>query len=71
MITGVVRRLSYNDPTMEQKDAVTAFVSGRDVFISLPTNGGTSLCYACLFLTYRATSLHMPLLLVHNMLTQH
>ena len=32
---------------MEQKDAVTAFVSGRDVFVSLPTSGG-ELCYVCL-----------------------
>jgi len=32
---------------MEQKDVVTAFVSQRDVFVSLPTSG-SELCYVCL-----------------------
>ena len=27
-----VRRLGYESPTTEQKDAVTAFVKGKDVF---------------------------------------
>ena len=32
----------------EQKDALVAFVSGRDVFVSLPTGFSKSLCYSCL-----------------------
>lgn len=32
----------------EQKDALVAFASGRDVFVSLPTGFGKSLCYSCL-----------------------
>ena len=43
-----VRRLGYESPTTEQKDAVTAFVKGKDVFVSFPTGSGKSLCYACL-----------------------
>ena len=32
-----VRRLGYDSPTTQQKEAVTAFVKGNDVFVSLPT----------------------------------
>jgi len=31
---------------MEQKEAVKAFVDGNDVFVSLPTGFGKSLCFA-------------------------
>ena len=44
-IKGAVRRLG---PTMEQKHAVTAFISRMDVFISLSTSGSKLLCYVCL-----------------------
>jgi len=30
----------------EQKEAVKAFVEGNDVFVSLPTGFGKSLCFA-------------------------
>ena len=32
----------------EQKEAITAFANGRDVFVSLPTGYGKSVCYGCL-----------------------
>ena len=44
--------LGYTAPRTEQVQAVEKFVSGCDVFVSLPTGGGKSLCYACLPLVY-------------------
>ena len=38
----VSSRLGYNHPKPGQAEAVTAFVLGRDVFISLPTGYGKS-----------------------------
>ena len=31
----------------EQKDAITAFLNGKDVFVSLPTGSGKLLCIDC------------------------
>ena len=36
----------------EQLDVVTSFIEGNDVFVSLPTGGGKSLCLACLPLVF-------------------
>ena len=47
-ISNASRCLGYGDLTEEQREAVTHFVSGQDVFISLPTGAGKSLCYALL-----------------------
>ena len=38
-------RLGYKDIRPMQKIAVQSFVQGRDVFVSLPTGSGKSLCY--------------------------
>ena len=40
--------LGYFSLKEEQKKAIKAFVGGNDVFISLPTGYGKSLCYALL-----------------------
>ena len=40
--------LGYTRLKDEQKEALHAFVSGKDVFVSLPTGYGKSLCYALL-----------------------
>lgn len=44
----VVRGIGYDSATKEQQTAVESFVYGKDVFVSLPTDSGKSLCYACL-----------------------
>lgn len=41
-------------PTAEQMEAVKMFLSGKDVFISLPTGSGKSACYCCLPSLYDA-----------------
>ena len=40
--------LGYLSLKSEQERAILAFVSGRDVFVSLPTGYGKSLCFALL-----------------------
>ena len=41
-----VKELGYDQPRQPQLDAVMNFVSGRDVFVSLPTGSGKSVCFA-------------------------
>ena len=41
-------KLGYSHLKPKQLEAVREFVSGKDVFLSLPTGGGKSLCYAVL-----------------------
>ena len=48
ILLSVVQKMGYDRPTDDQKKAVEAFALGKDVFISLPTGNGKSLCYACL-----------------------
>ena len=47
-----IQKLGYNKPSEEQEKAVSEFLRGRDVFVSLPTGAGKSLCYACLPLSF-------------------
>ena len=47
-ILKAVRALGYHQPTDDQKDAIRSFLGGKDVFVSLPTGSGKSLCFACL-----------------------
>ena len=48
VITEAVQALGYRLPTREQLLVTEQFVSGRDVFVSLPTGSGKSVCYGCL-----------------------
>ena len=41
-----VKELGYDQPTDDQAEALQKFASGRDVFVSLPTGSGKSLCFA-------------------------
>ena len=53
-ITQSVKELGYNQPTDDQAEVLQKFVSGRDVFISLPTGNGKSqtLCFTCVSLVF-------------------
>ena len=41
-----VQKLGYDQPTVDQSSILQAFLLGQDVFASLPTGSGKSLCYA-------------------------
>ena len=47
-VTASVVKIVGHRPTSEQLEVVKAFLSGRDVFVSLPTGSGKSVCFACL-----------------------
>ena len=48
ILCNCARRYGYQSLKPEQKSAVIAFMEGNDVFITLPTGFGRSLCYFCL-----------------------
>ena len=50
------KKLSFPHIKEEQLQVVKAFVEGKDVFVSLPTGAGKSLCFALLPLVF--DSLH-------------
>ena len=41
-------RIGYSKLTPQQEEATVAFVNGNDVFISLPTGSGKTVCFAVL-----------------------
>ena len=45
-ITQSVKELGYDQLTDDQAEALHKFISGRDIFVSLPTGSGKSLCFA-------------------------
>ena len=47
-IAEAVWKLDYSRATDNQANAIREFVAGRDVFVTLPTGCGKSLCYAAL-----------------------
>ena len=47
-----VKALGYERIRKDQLDVITKFIEGNDVFVSLPTGLGKSLCFACLPLVY-------------------
>ena len=51
-----MERIGDNKPTFEQVQVVEDFLSGRDVFVSLPTSSGKSLCFVCAYHSYLTIS---------------
>ena len=51
-IAAAAARLVYEEVKPEQREAVRGLVNGRDVFVTLPTGFGKSLCYAMLPLVF-------------------
>ena len=47
-IDAAAARLGYEEVKSKQREAVRAIVNEKDVFVSLPTGYGKSLCYAML-----------------------
>ena len=47
-VSEAVKTMGYSRLTSKQNEVVTAFVGGQDVFVSLPTGSGKSLCYCIL-----------------------
>ena len=52
VVRSSVKSLVSHFPTDEQLDAVKKLLSGKDVFISLPTGSGKSICFSCLPLVF-------------------
>ena len=48
VIRDAAASFGYSSIKIEQEAALEAFTNGRDVFVSLPTGYGKSLCYALL-----------------------
>ena len=53
-VSSAALQVSYKKLKHGQNEAVNKFVSGRDVFVSLPSSSGKSLCYAVLPASYRS-----------------
>ena len=47
-VDNVFKSLGYSAPTKDQKEVIMEFIKGQDVFVSMATGGGKSLCHATL-----------------------
>ena len=47
-ISDATKMMGYSRLTTKQEEVVKTFLKGRDVFVSLPTGSGKSLCYCIL-----------------------
>ena len=54
-IISAASKMGYSELHPKQKEVVKEFLSGRDVFVSLPTGSGKSLCYCLLPLVFDIT----------------
>ena len=54
--------LGYEKPTVDQEEAILDFIKGRDVFVSLPTGAGKSLCFASLPVIFDNLRRHLQII---------
>ncbi len=66
ILLSVVQKMGYDCATDDQTKVVEAFVFGKDVFVSLPTGSGKSLCYACLPHVFDALRCRVEETLIHH-----
>ena len=45
VLAKAVKHLGYERLPLEQHEAIMHFMAGKDVFLSIPTGAGMSLCY--------------------------
>jgi len=57
MLGKVANAIGYEGLMVKQEEAIVEFMSGKDVFVSLPTGSGKSLCYSILPLAFDAIHL--------------
>ncbi len=66
ILLSVVQKMGYDRATDDQKKVVEAFVFGKEVFVSLPTGSGKSVCYACLPYVFDVLQSRVKVTLVHH-----
>ena len=70
-ISRAAKELGYRQLKGKQYQAVSKFVCGKDDFVSLPTGGGKSLCYALLPAVYDVLSQCASITLIAIVVSPH
>lgn len=53
-IASAAKTMGYSELRPKQREAIVEFIGGKDVFVSLPTGSGKTLCYCLLPLAFDA-----------------
>ena len=67
--TKAAKAMGYKDIKKEQLEVILSFIAGRDVFVSLPTGFGKSLCFSILPLVFDALGVKDSIVIVLTPLT--
>ena len=60
-ISSSLEVLGFKELKPKQKEVLEKFVGGKDIFVSVPTGSGKSLCYWILPLVYNHCACSQPL----------